>query len=62
MKRRLKHMSISKAISKQMNKSCGKVKIVKVPDSKKPTAETLKKLDREVAAQVNANKTIIHYL
>ena len=55
-------MNISNVISKQMTKSGGKVKIVKVPDNKRPTAETLKKLDNEVAAQVKANKVVIHYL
>ena len=45
-------------ISKQMNKSAGQVKIVKVPASKRPTVESLKKLDREIAAQVSANKAM----
>lgn len=51
-------MKISRMISKQMNKSAGQVKIVKVPASKRPTAVSLKKLDREIAAQVNANKAM----
>lgn len=51
-------MKISRMISKQMNKSAGQVKIVKVPASKRPTAVSLKKLDREIAVQVNANKAM----
>lgn len=51
-------MKINRMISKQMSKSAGQVKIVKVPAIKRPTAASLKKLDREIAAQVNANKAM----
>lgn len=51
-------MNISRMISKQMNKSAGQVKIVKVPVSKRPSVESLKKLDREIAAQVSANEAM----
>lgn len=51
-------MKINRMISKQMSKSAGQVKIVKVPASKRPTAASLKKLDREIAAQVSANNAM----
>lgn len=51
-------MKINRMISKQMSKSAGQVTIVKVPDSKRPTAASLKKLDREIAAQVSANEAM----
>ena len=54
----MRSMKINRMISKQMSKSAGHVKIVKVPASKRPTAASLKKLDREIAAQVNANKAM----
>ena len=41
-----------------MNNSAGHVKIVKVPDSKRPTAASLRKLDREIAAQVSENEAM----
>ena len=34
------------------------IKIVKVPPEKRPTAESLRKLDREIKAQLNANEAI----
>lgn len=52
------YTNISRMISKQMRKSGGQVTIVKVPDSKRPTATSLKKLYREIAAQVSANEAI----
>ncbi|MBO5199066.1 MAG: hypothetical protein J6B85_11180 [Lachnospiraceae bacterium] len=51
-------MNISRMIEKEMDKSGGRVRIVKVPASKRPTAESLKKLDREIAAQVSANEAM----
>lgn len=51
-------MRISKIIVREMNNSAGHVKIVKVPDSKRPTAASLRKLDREIAAQVSENEAM----
>ena len=48
-------MKISRTISKQMRKSAGQITIVKVPAGQRPTAASLRKLDREIAAQVWAN-------
>ena len=51
-------MSISRILSKEMNKSGGWARLVKVPASRRPTAKTLKKLEREISAQVSANETM----
>lgn len=51
-------MKINRMIEKQMSKSKGQVRIVKIPADEKPTAESLKKLDREIAAQVSANEAM----
>lgn len=51
-------MKINRMIEREMSKSAGRVKIIEVPDSKKPTADSLKKLDREIAAQVSANEAM----
>lgn len=51
-------MKINRMIEKQMSKSNGQVRIVKIPASEKPTAESLKKLDREIAAQISANEAM----
>lgn len=48
-------MSIERILAKQMEKSGGKARLVKVPSARRPTAETLIKLEREIAAQVSAN-------
>lgn len=41
-----------------MSNSGGRVRIVKVPDSKRPTVTSLRKLDREIAAQVSENEAM----
>lgn len=51
-------MKIGRMIENEMNKSGGRVRIVDIPVSKRPTAASLKKLDREIAAQVNANEAM----
>ena len=51
-------MSISRILSKEMNKSGGCARLVKVPASRRPTAKTLKKLESEISAQVSANETM----
>ena len=51
-------MSISRILSKEMNKSGGCARLVKVPASRRPTAKTLKKLEREISAQVCASETM----
>ena len=51
-------MSISKILSKEMKESGGRARLVKVPADRRPTFETLKKLDREISAQVSANEAM----
>ncbi len=51
-------MNISRIIAKEMEKSAGKVRIVKVPSNRKPTAESLLKLEREISAQISANEVM----
>ncbi len=52
--------STSKMLHKVAEKSNGKMKIVKVPPEKRPTAESLAKLDREINAQIEANRAMEH--
>lgn len=54
----VKDMSISRILSKEMNKSGGCARLVKVPANRRPTSETLKKLEREISAQVSANEAM----
>ena len=49
---------IDDMIKVQMDKSNGKVKIIKVPKSKRLTKQSLYKLDEEIRNQVKANKKI----
>lgn len=51
-------MSISRILSKEMQKSGGCARLVKVPADRRPTSETLKKLEREISAQVSANEAM----
>lgn len=46
-------MSIEKILKKQMDKSNGEARMLEVPQSRKPTAESLLNFEREVAAQTN---------
>ncbi len=49
-------MSINSMIKTQMSKSNGDVKIVKVPDSKRLSLESMIKLDNEIDFWVQRNK------
>ena len=51
-------MKISEIIKKEMAKSGGSARVVKVPPERRPTAESLKKLDTEISAQIKANDDI----
>ncbi len=51
-------MSISRILSKEMSKSGGCARLVKVPANRRPTSKSLKKLEREISAQVRANEAI----
>lgn len=48
-------MKTSSMIEREMRRSGGRVKIISVPASMRPTKASLKKLDREISAQVRAN-------
>lgn len=52
------NMRVSRMIVREMKKDNTQIKIVKVPASKRPKAADLRKLDREIAAQVNANEAM----
>lgn len=45
-------------MEREMKKSGGHVKMVSVPKNKRPTAVSIKKLDREIAVQVSANRAM----
>ena len=48
--------SISTIFKKEMEKSGGTAKLVKVPEHMRPTAKTLEKLEREISAQIESNR------
>ena len=47
--------SIRTILKKEMEKSNGAARLVKVPKHMRPTAESLEKLDREISAQIKSN-------
>lgn len=47
--------STSRILHKIAEKSKGEMRIVKVPKEKRPTAESLARLDREIKSQIDAN-------
>ena len=47
--------SIRTILKKEMEKSNGAARLVKVPEHMRPTAESLKKLEREISAQIESN-------
>ena len=53
-------MNISRILKKVAEKSNGKMRIVKVQPEKRPTAESLEKLEREIGAQIDANRAMEH--
>ena len=48
----------SKMLKKLAERSNGKIRIVKTPPEKRPTAESMKKLDMEIKAQIDANRAM----
>ena len=42
-------------IKKELEKSNGRARMVKVPPEKRPTLESMEKMQREVNAQIDAN-------
>ena len=51
-------MSMSRILAKEMAKSGGRARMVKVPSNRKPTAESLQKLEREISAQISENEVM----
>ena len=51
---------VSRMIRRAAEESNGKIRIVKVPPEKRPTAKRLKELDREIKAQLDANEAMCH--
>lgn len=48
-------MSLRDILAKEMAKSGGSAELVKVPANRRPTAASLRKLDKEISSQLNAN-------
>ncbi len=48
--------SIRMILKKEMDKSNGAARLVKVPKHMRPTAESLEKLEREIDAQIDSNR------
>lgn len=51
-------MDLNKIMENEMARSGGSARVVKVPDCRRPTATSLKKLGREISSQINANETM----
>jgi len=49
---------IAKIMKKEMEKSNGHARMVKVPLERRPTADSMKKMQREVQAQLDANRAM----
>lgn len=49
-------MKAELALEQQMLKSNGSAKVVKVPKHMRPTRESLKNLETEIASQIEANE------
>ena len=50
--------SINKILCKIAKESDGKMRIVKVPIEKRPTAESLRNLEKEIHTQIEANRAM----
>lgn len=51
-------MKYSEILNREFKRSGSNVQIVNVPKEKRPTAESLKLLEREIASQISANDTL----
>ena len=51
---------LDRIMKRAVKKSNGKIRIVEVPPEKRPTAESLAKLEREIKAQIDANDAMRH--
>lgn len=48
-------MNLRNILLREMEKSGGSAKLTKVPANRRPTAASLRKLDKEIAFQIRAN-------
>lgn len=48
-------MSIRTILARELSRSNGKARLVKIPDHMRPTAESLANLNREISAQISVN-------
>ena len=51
-------MRLSVLLAAEVERSGGDMVIERVPHSKQPTAKTLKRIEREIAAQISANEAM----
>lgn len=51
---------VNRMIRRAAEESNGKIRIVRVPPEKRPTAKSLKNLDREINARLDANDAMSH--
>lgn len=51
-------MDLRNILKKELEKSGGKARLVKVPANRRPTAESLRELDREISSQIEANEAM----
>ena len=51
-------MKLSRVLAREMEKSGGVVRVVKVPNERRPTAESLRTLERQISAQLDANEAM----
>ncbi len=51
---------ISRMLKRVAKESNGEIRIVKVPPEKRPTAESLKNLDRQIKAQTDSIRDMEH--
>lgn len=50
-------MRLRDILAKEMNKSGGSAKLVKVPDNRRPTTASLQKLDQEIISQIKTKNS-----
>ena len=48
-------MDLRNILAKEMSKSNGEAEFIKVPANRRPTAASLRKLEREISSQISAN-------
>ena len=48
-------MDLRNILAKEMSKSNGEAELLKVPANRRPTAASLRKLEREISSQISAN-------